>query len=140
MTSNKICWLIRAVALAPQNRNTYRTALGPEKPFLVAGPSRLLRALQEAKRAAAKATKEKHAADVAAAELRGKAEAERDTQRMEVQMAQQQLEAAKLQATRLEADIKDYKARAQVGSWLVGMLCSGLDGRITSMFNIRLLQ
>jgi len=114
--------------------------LGPEKPFLVAGPSRLLRALQEAKRAAAKATKEKHAADVAAAELRGKAEAERDTQRMEVQMAQQQLEAAKLQATRLEADIKDYKARAQVGSWLVGMLCSGLDGRITSMFNIRLLQ
>jgi predicted nucleic acid-binding Zn-ribbon protein len=54
--------------------------------------------------------------EVAAAELRGKAEAERDTQRMEVQMAQQQLEAARAQVVRLEADIKDYRARAQVGT------------------------
>jgi hypothetical protein len=45
---------------------------------------RLLRALEEAKRRTAKAQKEKHAADLAAAELRGKAEAERDGQRMEV--------------------------------------------------------
>jgi hypothetical protein len=43
-----------------------------------------VRALEEAKRRAAKAQKEKHAAEVAAAELRGKAEAERDGQRMEV--------------------------------------------------------
>jgi hypothetical protein len=64
----------------------------------------------------AKLTKEKHSAEVAAAELRGKAEAERDTQRMEVQMAQQQLDAARAQVARLEGDIKDYKARAQV-SW-----------------------
>lgn len=78
-------------------------------------PARLLRALQESKRGLAKLSKEKHAADLAAAELRGKAEAERDTQRMEVQMAQQQLEAARAQAARLEGDIKDYKARAQVG-------------------------
>lgn len=76
---------------------------------------RLLRALQESKRTVAKLTKEKHAADLTAAELRGKAEAERDTQRMEVQMAQQQLEAARAQVVRLESDIKDYKARAQVG-------------------------
>lgn len=75
---------------------------------------RLLRALQEAKRTATKTAKEKHAAEVAAAELRGKAEAERNAQSMEVQMAQQQLEAARLQVARLEGDIKDYKARAQV--------------------------
>jgi molecular chaperone GrpE (heat shock protein) len=74
-----------------------------------------VRALQESKRAAAKLTKEKHEVEVAAAELRGKAEAERDTQRMEVQMAQQQLEAARAQVVRLEADIKDYRGRAQVG-------------------------
>jgi hypothetical protein len=80
--------------------------------------SRLLRALQESKKAVAKLTKEKHSAEVAAAELRGKAEAERDTQRIEVQMAQQQLEAARAQVARLEGDIKDYKARAQVG-WCV---------------------
>lgn len=83
---------------------------------------RLLRALQDSKRAVAKITKEKHAADVAAAELRGKAEAERDTQRMEVQMAQQQLEAARAQVVRLEGEIKDYKARAQVGN--VVLVCT----------------
>jgi predicted nucleic acid-binding Zn-ribbon protein len=82
---------------------------------------RLLRALQESKRTVAKLTKEKHAADLTAAELRGKAEAERDTQRMEMQMAQQQLEAARAQVVRLESDIKDYKARAQVGSIFWGV-------------------
>lgn len=48
---------------------------------------RLVRAVEESKRRAARAAKEKHAADVAAAELRGKAEAERESQRMEVRCA-----------------------------------------------------
>lgn len=99
-------------------------------------PARLLRALQESKRGLAKLSKEKHAADLAAAELRGKAEAERDTQRMEVQMAQQQLEAARAQVARLEGDIKDYKARAQVGvgvgwwcrCWCCGVVCCVVVG------------
>jgi hypothetical protein len=73
-----------------------------------------VRALAEAKRGAAKLSKEKHAAEVSAAELRGKAEAEKDSQRLEVQMAKQQLEAARAQVAKLEADSKDYKARAQV--------------------------
>jgi outer membrane protein TolC len=34
---------------------------------------------------------------------------------MEVQMAQQQLDAARAQVARVEGDIKDHKARAQVG-------------------------
>ena len=100
--------LTRLNSILPADKDTTHS----HSPFT---PSRLLRALQEAKRAAAKAAKEKHAADLAAAELRGKAEAERDAQRMEVQMAQQQLEAARVQVARLEGDIKDYKARAQVG-------------------------
>lgn len=73
-----------------------------------------MRALQESKRAVAKLTKEKHTAEVTAAELRGKSEAERDAQRMEVLMAQQQLEAARTSVSKLEADMKDYKTRAQV--------------------------
>jgi hypothetical protein len=52
--------------------------------WIAAAHCRLVRALEEAKRRAAKAQKEKHAADLAAAELRGKAEAEKDGQRMEV--------------------------------------------------------
>lgn len=45
---------------------------------------RLLKSVDEVKRRAAKASKEKHAAEVAAAELKGKSEAERDGLKVEV--------------------------------------------------------
>jgi hypothetical protein len=46
--------------------------------------TRLVKVIEESKRRAVKAAKDKHAAEVAAAEQRGKAEAERDTKQLEV--------------------------------------------------------
>ena len=58
---------------------------------------RLGRAVEEAKRRVAKANKAQHAAEVAAAELKGKGEAERGAAKSEVAALTQQFEAAKLQ-------------------------------------------
>jgi uncharacterized membrane protein YqiK len=60
---------------------------------------RLGRAVEEAKRRVTKANKAQHAAEVAAAELRGKAEAEREASKAELAALTQQLEAAKAQVS-----------------------------------------
>lgn len=52
-------------------------------------------ALEQAKRQLTKAQKGQHAAEMAAAEARGKAEAEREAGRLEAALVQQQLDTAK---------------------------------------------
>lgn len=60
--------------------------------------TRLVKVIEESKRRAAKAAKDKHTAEVAAAEQRGKAEAERDTKQLEVRLGDhQQMQAAMMQ-------------------------------------------
>eukprot|EP00775_Hariotina_reticulata_P009736 gene9736-9894_t len=101
------------LATARADADALRRDLSAAKADWEAEKARLLKVIEESKRRAAKAAKDKHAAEVAAAEQRGKAEAERDAKQLEVQYSLQQLESSKSQVARLEADLKDYKARAQ---------------------------
>lgn len=74
---------------------------------------RLVRGLEELRRRVAQAGREKQAAEVAAAEQRGKADAERDALRGEVEAARQQAEASRGALIAAEAELRDYRARAQ---------------------------
>ncbi|KAJ9517435.1 hypothetical protein QJQ45_016801 [Haematococcus lacustris] len=117
--------LRRSSASAASDGSAEQTALRAEaeaarqeaqalKASLEAERVKLGRALEEAKKRLAKATKAQHTAEMAAAEARGKVEAEQQSHRLEVLLASQGAEAAQRSVTRLEAELRDYKSRAQL--------------------------
>ncbi|GAX81406.1 hypothetical protein CEUSTIGMA_g8836.t1, partial [Chlamydomonas eustigma] len=74
---------------------------------------KLTKALEDAKKRIVKATKGQHAAEMALAEARGRSESERHRLQLEAALAQQAVETSRREIEKLEAELKEYKARAQ---------------------------